>query len=82
MTDSELAFLIIKRYKEQHLEGSYKDLLFKIHSVCDAFTWGDTKEGYYFWLNVHDKIRYNLNSFLSKNLSLRNEIFVDLQIFV
>ena len=85
ITDSELAALIVKRYKQQYPHVNWrKNLLleppFEL-GVINIFSWAKTKEGPAFWSKVQKKIRYNLSSFLKENLN-KNRNFVDLQIFV
>lgn len=85
ITDSELAALIVKRYKQQYPHINWrKNLLLEPPlelGVIDIFSWAKTKEGPAFWSKVHEKIEYNLSSFLKENLN-KNRNFVDLQIFV
>lgn len=85
ITDPELAVLIVKRYKQQYPHVNWrKNLLLEPPpelGVIDIFSWANTKEGSVFWSKVHEKIEYNLSSFLKENLN-KNRNFVDLQIFV
>ena len=83
ITDPELAVLIVKRYKQQYPRRNWRNYLLSEHSlgVIDIFSWANTKEGPKFWSKVHERIEYNLSSFLKENLN-KNCNFVDLQIFV
>lgn len=85
ITDSELAALIVKRYRQQYPHEDWrKNLLLEPPpnlGVIDIFSWINTKEGLAFWNEMHKKIKNNLSSFLKENLN-KNRNFVDLQIFV
>lgn len=81
MSDSELALLIIQRFKEQRPTTDWRCLLETDCSICSAFTWCETPEGGEFWCKLDGRIR-NLPKFLRENLSFAEEKFVDLQLFI